>query len=160
MSINERIRFFRKLRGLTRRRLGTKVEFPEKSAETRIAQYELGIRTPRPELTEAFAAALDISPQALTVPDIDSITGIAHTFFALEDIYGLTVERDNGRVCLRPNILKNLRAVEMNRFLGEWCRMADKLKNGEISQEDYDQWRYNYAGLTIHEDEETGYGDV
>lgn len=62
MSINERIRFFRKLRGLTRRRLGTKVGFPEKSAETRMAQYELGIRTPRPEMTEAFAAALDISP--------------------------------------------------------------------------------------------------
>lgn len=94
------------------------------------------------------------------MPDIDSITGIAHTFFALEDIYGLTVDRDNGRVCLRPNILKNLRAVELNRFLGEWCRKADKLKNGEISQEDYDQWRYNYAGLTIHEDEDTGDGDM
>lgn len=106
MSINERIRFFRKLRGLTRRRLGTKVGFPEKSAETRIVQYELGIRTPRPELTEAFAAALDISPQALTVPDIDSLTGVAHTLFVLEDIYGLTVDRENGRACLRPNILK------------------------------------------------------
>lgn len=160
MSINERIRFFRKLRGLTRRGLGTKVGFPEKSAETRMAQYELGIRTPRPELTEVLAEALGVSPQALTVPDIDSLTGVAHTLFVLEDIYGLTVDRENGRACLRPNILKNLRAVEMNRFLGEWCRMADKLKNGEIGQEDYDQWRYNYAGLTIHEDEDTGYDDV
>lgn len=160
MSINERISFFRKLRGLTRRRLGTKVGFPEKSAETRMAQYELGIRTPRPELTEVLAEALGVSPQALTVPDIDSLTGVAHTLFVLEDIYGLTVDRENGRACLRPNILKNLRAVEINRFLAEWYKVAAKFNNGEISRQEYDQWRYNYGGLTIHGDEETESDDA
>lgn len=154
MAINERIRYLRKLRGITRKQLGTKIGFPETSAEPRMAQYELGIRAPRPELTEALAKALDVSPQALTVPDIESLTGIAHTLFTLEDIYGLTVDLDNGRVCLRPNILKNLRAVEINRFLAEWYKTAAKFNNGEISRQEYDQWRYNYGGLTIHGDEE------
>lgn len=160
MAINERIQYLRKLRGITRKQLGTKIGFPETSAEPRMAQYELGIRTPRPELTEALAKALDVSPQALTVPDIESLTGIAHTLFTLEDIYGLTVDLDNGRVCLRPNILKNLRAVEINRFLAEWYKAAAKFNNGEISRQEYDQWRYNYGGLTIHGDEETESDDA
>lgn len=160
MAINERIRYLRKLRGITRKQLGTKIGFPETSAEPRMAQYELGIRVPRPELTEALAKALDVSPQALTVPDIESLTGIAHTLFTLEDIYGLTVDLDNGRVCLRPNILKNLRAVEINRFLAEWYKAAAKFNNGEISRQEYDQWRYNYGGLTIHGDEETESDDA
>lgn len=160
MAINERIRFLRKLRGVSRRELGMEIGFPAKSAETRMAQYELGIRAPKPELTEALAKALNVSPQALTVPDIESLTGIAHTLFTLEDIYGLTVDLDNGRVCLRPNILKNLRAVEINRFLAEWYKAAAKFNNGEISRQEYDQWRYNYGGLTIHGDEETESDDA
>lgn len=146
MSINERIRFLRKLRGLTRKNLGMKVGFPEKSAEPRIAQYELGIRTPKLDMTAALASALEVSPQALTVPNIDTLTGVAHTLFALEDIYGLTVDLD-GTVCLKPDIRKNLRAVELSRFLDAWRQEADKLQAGEINQEEYDQWRYNYAGL-------------
>lgn len=145
MSINERIRFLRKLRGLTRKNLGMKVGFPEKSAEPRIAQYELGIRTPKLDMTAALASALEVSPQALTVPNIDTLTGVAHTLFALEDIYGLTVDLD-GTVCLKPDIRKNLRAVELSRFLDAWRQEADKLQAGEISREEYDQWRYNYAG--------------
>ena len=26
----------------------------------------------------------------------------------------------------------------------EWQEQAEKLKSGEITQEEYDQWRYNY----------------
>ncbi len=146
MSINERIRFLRKLRGLTRKNLGMRIGFPEKSAETRMAQYELGIRTPRSDMTAALASALKVSPQALTVPNIDTLTGVAHTLFALEDIYGLTVDLD-GTVCLRPDIRKNLRAVELSRFLAAWQQEANRLEAGEISREEYDQWRYSYAGL-------------
>ena len=146
MSINERIRFLRKLRGLTRKNLGMRIGFPEKSAEPRIAQYELGIRTPRSDMTAALASALEVSPQALTVPNIDTLTGVVHTLFALEDIYGLAVDLD-GTVCLRPDIRKNLRAVELSRFLAAWQQEANRLEAGEISREEYDQWRYSYTGL-------------
>ena len=49
-----------------------------------------------------MANALEVAPQALAVPDIDSYIGLAHTLFALEDIYGLTVEKTpDGEVCLK-----------------------------------------------------------
>ena len=44
----------------------------------------------------ALAHALDVSPLALTGPDIDSDIGLMHTLFALEDTYGLRVEEVGG----------------------------------------------------------------
>ena len=42
MAMGERIRFFRKRKGLTLKGLGMAMGFPEKSADVRIAQYESG----------------------------------------------------------------------------------------------------------------------
>ena len=44
MAIGERIHFFRILRGMTQKYLGTIVGFPERSADVRLAQYETGTR--------------------------------------------------------------------------------------------------------------------
>ena len=101
MAIGERIRFIRNLRGMTQKYLGTLVGFPEKTADVRMAQYEAGTRTPKEDLTKALAAALDVSPLALNVPDIDSHFGIMHTLFALEDRYGLVVEIRDGEILFR-----------------------------------------------------------
>jgi len=35
-------------------------------------------------------------------------------------------------------------AVEMNKILAAWREQAAKLESGEISQDEYDQWRYCY----------------
>ena len=74
MAMGERLRFFRKLRGMKLKELGLQLGFPEKSADVRMAQYESETRTSKAELTAALAHALDVSPLALTVPDIDSAT--------------------------------------------------------------------------------------
>lgn len=101
MAISERIHFFRLMRGMTQKYLGTAIGFPEKSADVRLAQYETGTRKPKADLTNALAQVLDVSPQALDVPDIDSYIGLMHTLFTLEDIYGLTVSEADGEVCLK-----------------------------------------------------------
>ncbi len=99
MAMGERIRYFRKLRKLKLKELGLQLGFPEKSADVRMAQYESETRTPKAELTAALAHALDVSSQALTVPDIDSDLGLMHTLFALEETCGLRVEAADGEVC-------------------------------------------------------------
>jgi len=144
MAIGERIRFFRNLRGLTQKNLGQAVGFPEKSADIRMAQYETGTRSPKADLTSALASTLDVSPQALTVPDIDSYIGLMHTLFALEDLYGLKVDEVDGDVCLRVDQSKGKDAVELHQMLNAWRLAAAMLKSGEITQEQYDQWRYHY----------------
>ena len=144
MAIGERIRFIRNLRGMTQKYLGTLVGFPEKTADIRMAQYEAGTRTPKEDLTKALAGALDVSPLALDVPDIDSYFGLMHTFFALEDRYGLTIETKDGEVLFRINPRKGKDAARISELVCAWAAVAEKYHAGEISRDDYDKWRYYY----------------
>ena len=144
MAIGERIHFLRTLRGMTQKYLGVMVGFPEKSADVRLAQYETGARTPKADLTASLANALDVSPQALAVPDIDSYIGLMHTLFTLEDRYGLQIDETDGEVCLKVDVRKNKDAAELHKMLCSWRQAAAMLKTGEISQEEYDRWRYRY----------------
>ena len=144
MAIGERIRFIRNLRGMTQKYLGTLVGFPEKTADIRLAQYEAGTRTPKDDLTKAFANALEVSPLALNVPDIDSYLGLIHTLFALEDLYGLTIEDRDGEVILRVDPRRGKDAAHLSEMICSWAPIAEKYRAGEISKEDYDKWRYNY----------------
>jgi len=110
----------------------------------RLAQYETGSRKPKAELTAALAQALDVAPQALDIPDIDSQIGLMHTLFALEDIYGLTISETDGEVCLKISKDKGKAAEELLQMLTAWQEQAAKLTTEEISREEYNQWRYNY----------------
>ena len=118
--------------------------FPEKSADVHLAQYETGSRKPKADLTTALAQALDVSPQVLDVPDIDSQIGLIHTLFTLEDVYGLTVSEADGEVCLKVDVRKNKDVARLHERLYAWKEQADKLSAGEISKDDYDRWRYYY----------------
>lgn len=144
MAIGERIHFFRTLRGMTQKYLGTLVGFPEKSADVRLAQYETGTRSPKSELTAALANILDVSPRALSVPDIDSYIGLMHTLFTLEDRYGLKIDEVDGDVCLKVDVFKGKDAAQLHEMLCAWRQAAAMLKAGEITQEEYDRWRYHY----------------
>ena len=73
----------------------------------------------------------------LYVPDIDSQIGFMHTLVALEDIYGITVSEADGEVCLKADRNKGANAECLT-------EQATKLETGEISKEQYEQWRYNY----------------
>ena len=141
MAIGERIRFFRNKRGITQKYLGMEVGFPERSADVRMAQYEIGSRTPKAQLTQALADYFDISTNALTVPDIDTDIGLMHTLFALEDIRGLTIGEVDGEICLH---LDKEKGHSLSKMMSVWAEQAEMLKAGEITKEDYDRWRYNY----------------
>lgn len=145
MIIGERIRKLRKLRGLTQKALGVSVGFSKKNADIRIAQYEKGSRVPKDELTEKLATILSVSPASLQVPDIDNPVGVIHTLFALEDMYGLEIDVADGDIVLR---LRN-GFVESKAFrsaLVEWLNQSLLLRSGDIPQEEYDDWRYNFDG--------------
>ena len=141
MAIGERIHFFRNLRGMTQKYLGLRIGFPENSADVRMAQYETGTRSPKANLTEALADTLDVAPEALNVPDIDSSIGLMHTLFALEDIYGITVDEKAEDICFKVDSEK---AAELCEMLSAWKEQKEKLESGEINKETYDQWRYHF----------------
>lgn len=143
MAIAERIKFFRNLRGMTQKWLGAAIGFPEKTADIRMAQYESGTRTPKADLTSKLASVLEVAPEALNVPDIESYIGVMHTLFALEDLYALKIDKIDGEPIIRLN--KNAGEYsQMFKLLQLWAKEAAKRREGEISKENYDDWRYNF----------------
>ena len=85
-----------------------------------------------------------ISTSALTVPDIDSYNGLMHTLFALEDLYGFRIDTLSDEICIRLDKGMGTNYITMLEMFSAWQEQSEKLKNGEITKEEYDQWRYNY----------------
>ena len=144
MKIGDRICLFRNLRGMSQKELGLLVGFSETSAETRVAQYEVGKRKPKAELAEAFAKALKVSPFALRIPDIKSPLLLMHILFALEDDYGMWIEMNNKAVALNFDPYNHDDAARLFEMLCAWRDVFEKRINGKFSKEEYDNWRYNY----------------
>ena len=147
MAIGERIRFIRNLRGITQKSLGAAIGFEDKTADVRMAQYESGTRTPKEKLVSNLANVLDVSPYALTVPNIDSDVGLMHTLFALEDLYGLKINSIDGVLCLTLDKTNGSTYLSMFDMFNAWQHEADKLRASTITKEEYDTWRYNYPRI-------------
>ena len=157
MAIGERIHFFRTLRGMTQKYLGAHIGFDEKSADVRIAQYESGARSPKDNYLALLAETLGVSPLALSVPNIDSYDGLMHTLFALEDIYGFKITNIDGEICLSLKKFDNHSYPQLFDNFTAWYAQANKLREGQISKDEYDEWRYHYpmkdsAGITASVD--------
>ena len=144
MAIGIRIKFFRNRKGMTQKQLGEILGFLGKTSDVRMAQYESEARVPKSDLVKEMSKIFEVSPHALTVPDIDSYIGLMHTLFALEDMYGLKISEIDGEPCLRLDNSDYSTFTSMFDMFRAWQQEAAKLERGEITKEEYDQWRYNY----------------
>jgi len=70
--------------------------------------------------------------------------GLMHTLFTLEDNYGLKISEMDGEVCLKVDVRKSKDTARLHEMLCSWQQAAAMLEAGEITQEDYDRWRYHY----------------
>lgn len=151
MAIGQRIKFFRNRKGMTQKQLGEMLGFLGKTSDVRMAQYESEARIPKHELVKEMAGIFDVSTHALSVPDIDTYIGLMHTLFALEDMYGLKIGEIDGEICLRLDKSDYSTYSSMFKMFHAWQQQTAKLENGEISKEQYDEWRYKYPELDTHQ---------
>lgn len=150
MAFGKRIKFFRNRKGMKQKELGELLGFLGKTSDVRVAQYETEARTPKADLVKEMAQIFGVSPRAINVPNIDSYLGLMHTLFALEDMYGIKIGEIDGELCLRLD-REHREYHHLFEPFHTWQQMAAKLESGEISQEEYDNWRYNYPELDTSE---------
>ena len=137
MNIGKRLRNIRNHRNLTQQALGEKLGIDEKSAGVRVIQYEKGLRTPRKEYVEKFSEVLNVMPEAINVPTINDSTGLMHLLFALEEFFDLRITELDNKVCLTFG-------KEVAPLLSEWYEKNKSFQNGDISENEYKDWQYNY----------------
>jgi hypothetical protein len=96
--------------------------------DVRMAQYESGTRTPKEKLIADLVNALEVTPKALDVPEIDNYVGLMHTLFALGDLYGLKINSIDGELCLTLDKTKGITYLSMLDMFSAWQRESEKLK--------------------------------
>lgn len=150
MKIGDRIKYFRKLKGLTQKELGYKLGFSNSTAEVRVTQYERGVRKPKGKIIDQLADALYVNKNAISIPEINDKYELFHLLFALDDEFGITVSSIDYELCLTINP-KNENYEKIYNFLKEWLKMKKSLENNEISEEYFNYWKYNYPESKIKE---------
>lgn len=106
-------------------------------------------RSPKQDLINQLAQIFHVDSRALTVPDIDTYVGLMHTLFALEDMYGLKIKDIDGELCLCLD-KSNTSFSSLFDMFSSWQQQAEKLEKGEISKDEYDEWRYRYPALDTY----------
>lgn len=107
------------------------------------------------DLTQSLADVLGVSTMALNVPDIDTDLGFMHTLFALEDIYGLKIDKLDDEICIRLDKNRGTSYISLLERFTAWQKEAEKYRNGEISKEEYDHWRYTYPEVEVQRTKDT-----
>jgi len=70
-----------------------------------------------------------------------------HTFFALEDMYSLTIQDNDCKICFSfESAIAEPHSV-LNDYLKTRLRQKNKLEHRKITKEQYDEWRYRYPML-------------
>ena len=141
MKIGEKIRKFRTEKGLSQRELAKMAGLSEPA----IRNYELGNRTPSDKQIGAIAGALDISPFAISNPDIESYIGVMHTLFALEEEYGATLVCEPGATYITFPAGSDLRSR-----LSDWGEVFSKSKDVSMTKEEYEEWKNTYPESVIY----------
>ena len=74
-----------------------------------------------------------------------------HTLFTLEDTRGLKIGEIDGELCLRLDKSTGMDYVELYDMLYQWFQQEQKLQSGEITKDQYDQWRYTYPKMEVEQ---------
>ena len=164
MTTCEKIKRIRQHRKMTQKELGDAVGL----TANRIAQYEMGYREPKVPLLEKMAKALRVSKLALLEPDTGNLGGVMETLFWVEeDMPGAfrftTIEFDdpacaqdmspqaNADARLHGDLTIPMRFAPptvlwtenglLDKFFNEWGRMQAALCHGDITPEQYFEWK-------------------
>lgn len=146
MTIGNKIRLFRDLRGYTQAELGQKVGLPG----DRIRQYENDVRTPKADLLQSIADALDVDVEALSDINIESEVDIMHVLFEIEDKHTISIERIDGKTAI---VFDNddIRNTILNTYLNYWYDKRQVFSLDKYSDNkdprviEYKSWRGRFS---------------
>lgn len=152
MTVGEKIRKIRLVRGMTQKELGEKVGL----TDVRIRQYELNNRTPKEELLRKIAEVLEVNYYALCEPRWESREELIFSLFELEEQGVLELHHilsslgDTSQDSLQEQVVITFKEEELHWFLKEWLMRKEELQAGKIREEEYEEWKRNWSQTSEH----------
>lgn len=145
MKLGEKIKNFRKLRGLTQTELGLKIGFKESTADVRINQYETNKMAPKNKIRTAIADALQIDIAFLN--DNNLSENILISLFELQQLLKFDVKLVNDHITLEiPTLPFN---DELNEKLRKWAELNRKYGSVALLELDSEK-KKNYINEFIN----------
>jgi len=142
-KLGDRIRTVRLRRGLTQKELAESAGL----GESALRSYELGDRFPKKHYIKAIAQALKVRPEIFASHSLATLDDAIHVLFDLERPLGLVPEGDGKPgVTVEPDTSRILHKV-----LCDWGIEHDRLVAGEITQEEYEDWKDTYTSPERYE---------
>ena len=153
------------LSSMTQKELGLAIGFEEKGADNRIAQYETNYRVPKRELLDKMAEALRVDRQNFYTIAPGSAEDFMRTFFWLDEdspgaIRLFQLVRNPGRAGAaddtavryndsddwpaHPPVGMYFQYGLVDEFMREWLFRQQELHAGEITREEYFEWKLNW----------------
>lgn len=136
----------RKIKEFRVDRKHTQKELAERSGikESIMRGYELGDRNPKPEVLDWIARALKVRPEYLSTPEFKRSLEFTYAPLESNEAYGYTVTMINGQPAIAPG--ERTAGIAFRRLLYDWSDKKEKLKAGEVSPEEYKEWKHTYEG--------------
>ena len=134
MSTGEKIKHYRKLRGMYQGELAERVGLTEGA----IRHYESGARTPKPSQVDDIARALGVSPLTLKDFGVGSAKDLLALMLQLEDEFGIVPSDDGSSLTIDP---KAPNAPKFAQMMKTWSNKRMEFASGELSEDEYEEWK-------------------
>ncbi len=143
-TAGQTMKFCRRVSGITQKELGILLGFSNDTADVRVAQYEAGIRKPKPEMTDKIARLLNVSKYAISAPSLSTETAASHTLMKMDSIYGLNMVKIGNEIFISfPQHCEVLRECTELLYL-----LKQLLQNGEITYTNYQVAKHSFQGIS------------
>lgn len=148
MTIGQKIKKYREAKNLTQKQVALRAGMSEPA----IRNYELGNRTPSAKQIEKIALSLDVSPFAISNPDLESYVGVMHALFYLEENYGVIPGEIDGEICLRFKDKFSTISSDVEKWLREYEAVQNASDDDiEKAEAYYEEWKNSYPRLSAQE---------
>ncbi|SBV99707.1 putative Helix-turn-helix [uncultured Eubacteriales bacterium] len=141
MTVGEKIKIARSLKGITQKELGYLVGLPD----VRIRQYETDARTPKEGMLREIASSLGVSYSFFVSHNIESLNDVMHVMFEVEHTFGVHIEKVErpGKPVAYAVLFED---TGLNERLKKWHEQGQlRLSNkGENEEMDYLSWETNF----------------
>lgn len=141
MTLGDKIRTYRNLKGWTQKKLGLEVGFSAATADSRIRKYEKNLMAPKEEIRNKLANALDIDLEAISDIKITSYVDLMHIFFELEEKYSMDIIKKEGKTYLTFDD-NNKDTATLISFLNLWHNKKNTLVTDEQDLSDNQNTNY------------------
>ena len=148
MTIGQKIKKYREAKNLTQKQVALRAGMSEPA----IRNYELGNRTPSAKQIEKIALSLDVSPFAISNPDLESYVGVIHALFYLEENYGVIPGEIDGEICLKFKDKFSTISSDVEKWLREY-KAVQNASDDDIEKAEayYEEWKSSYPRLSAQE---------